>query len=425
MDTPAHQTTQLSQGPCGRPRTPGGAPATRRACGPSVLAVWTIWLLAVLLPCCGRRGEAPAKRGEQRAVPVIVANAEKRDVAYDLRAVGTVEAFASVSITAQVTGELKKIHFREGDEVRKGDILFTIDSRPYQAAMAEAKSRLVRDQALAANARKELARYEELAKNGYSSQQELERVRTTLAAAEAGVLEAQHAMEAAGLNLQLTVIRSPIDGRTGSRLVDAGNVVTANDAKPLVVIRQDRPIFVRFAVPEQHLARIRSRSKQGLLEVEAAPRGERGAPQRGQVTLIENSVDPATGTIDLKARFDNEQEVLWPGQFADVSLRLDTDVGATTVPRAAVMDGRDGSFVFVVKPDKTVEARPVAVGRYAEDTAVVTTGLAPGDTVVIDGQLQLTAGSRIEVKPMLGAPVSSGPGVAAPASSVNVPKARP
>jgi multidrug efflux system membrane fusion protein len=317
----------------------------------------------------------------------------------EVRGIGSVEAFAVVAITAQVGGELKKVHFKEGDYVKKGELLFSLDTGPFAVALAEAKARRARNESLAANAKKEFTRYEELIKKDYVTQEEYDRARTNVEAAEAGLRADRGAVDAAALNLAYATIRAPIAGRTGSLLVNAGNLIKANDTKPLVVIRQDKPIYVRFSVPEIYLARIRAHMKSGLLAVEASPRMHEGPPARGEVSLLENAVDTSTGTIELKALFANDDELLWPGQYVDVALRLDVEKGVVVVPRAAIITGREGTSVFVVKADKTVEARTIVVERYVGDDAVLQKGLHDGEAVVIDGQLMLTSGAKVELKP--------------------------
>ena len=328
----------------------------------------------------------------------------------DIKAIGSVEAFSVVSVQAQVGGELQKVQFNEGDLVSKGQVLFVLDRRPFDAAMRELVARRDRNQVLADNAKRELARYESLMGKDYVSQEDFERAKANADAFEASLRADRSAVEAASINLQYATIRSPIDGRTGSLLVHAGNVVKPND-KALVVIRQVKPIYVRFSVPEQLVSSIRERMREGKPPVEAFARDRASEPERGELTLIENSVDRATGTIELKALFSNEQERLWPGQYVDVVLELGVERDAVVAPAAAVQQSRDGEFVFVVGSDGVATMRKVTVLRTLEQHSVIGSGLEPEEVVVTDGQVQLVSGSRVEVKPSAG---SAGSHVAAP-----------
>ncbi len=331
----------------------------------------------------------------------------------EVRAIGSVEAFSVVSVQSQVSGELQKVLFHEGDTVKAGQILFQLDRRPFHAALQEAIARKDHDRALLENAKKEVARYRDLAGKRYVSGADLDGVQANAAALEASLRADRSAVEAAKLNLQYATIRSPIDGRTGSLLVNAGNVIKAND-KALVVIRQVKPIYVRFSLPEHDLPGVRARMAKDKPTVEAWPRDQSGSPERGELSLVENSVDAATGTIELKAVFANDNERLWPGQYTDVSLELGIEHDATVIPAAAVQQSRDGEYVFVLGADDTVEQRKVTVKRTVGEEAVVASGLSAGDQVVTDGQMQLVSGSKVLRKP---APGADQPAAAAAADS--------
>ncbi len=331
-------------------------------------------------------------------MPVLAKAAEKRDVPLQVTAIGSVEPFSAVAVRSQVAGEVSEVHFREGQNVRKGDLLFTIDPRPFEAALRQAESALARDRAQAANASEEARRYESLAEKGYVSRQEYDRLRTSAAALEAVVRADEAAVEHARLQLAYTAIRSPLSGRTGAVQVQAGNVVKASEAV-LVTINQIAPVQVAFSVPEQELAEVRKRAASGRLRVEAAPAGGTARPLAGSLAFIDNKVNTQTGTILLKATFPNRDGALWPGQFVDVVVVLATERDRTVVPRSAVQTGQQGRYVYVIKDDGTAELRTVEVARSFGDQAVIGKGVAPGETVVTEGQLRLVPGAKVEIKP--------------------------
>jgi multidrug efflux system membrane fusion protein len=333
------------------------------------------------------------------AVPVVVATVEQKDVPLQLKAIGTVEAYATVSVKSQVTGQLTAVHFREGDDVRKGQLLFSIDRRPFEAELRQAQANLARHAAEAETARTQARRYDALLEQGVVAREQYEQVQSNAAALEATVRADRAAVDNAKIQLRYTSIYSPIDGRTGNLLVHRGNIVQENDDPPLVVINQIRPVNVSFSVPEQYLPNIRQHMRKGKMPVEAVVPdvGDR-QPDQGLLTFIDNAVDRATGTIRLKGTFPNRDRRLWPGQFADVILTLATDRGAIVVPSQAVQTGQQGSFVFVVKDDGTADTRPVTVARTQDGQAVIEHGVKAGEVVVTDGQLRLFPGARVEVK---------------------------
>jgi multidrug efflux system membrane fusion protein len=345
---------------------------------------------------CKKKAEGAGGGGQSRPVPVVVAPVVQKAAPVEVRAVGTVEAKASVEIIAQVGGEIQKVHFKEGDFVEEGDLLFSIDTRPYRVTLSEARARLARNKALAKQARDEAERYEKLAKEGVATRQEYERSVSNASALEASVAADRASVTGATIDVNYAVIRSPITGRTGSLLVHAGNIVKPND-KALVIVRQVRPIQVRFAIPEQHLGRVRERMREKPLHVRAVPRGETKSV-RGMLVFIENAINASTGTIDLKAEFENEDERLWPGQFADVALELDLQENAILVPEAAIQSGQSGDHVFVVNGSGSAELRKVVVARQVGDQLVVSSGLKPGERVVVDGQIRLAPGTKVEIK---------------------------
>ena len=356
-------------------------------------------------------------------MPVVVAPVQQRDVPVEVAAIGNVEAFETVSVRSQVTGVVTEVKFHEGDFVIKGDQLFTIDPRPYQALLEQAKANLARDEALLAQSQAQLARDQaqsdylqqtsqrtaELAERGILSKDLLQQSQAQAAANVAAVkadqaavdsaraqLGAQQAaVENANLQLAYTVIRSPINGRTGNLTMKPGNLATANTSE-LTTIAQVEPVFVTFAVPAPRLAAIRNHDGRDPLSVMALPQDENNAAASGSLAFVDNAVDTATDTIKLKARFENTDHRLWPGEFARVTLRLATLPNALVVSSEAVQTGQDGPFVFVVKPDATVEQRAVTITQRVNDDVVIGRGLKPGETVVTEGQLRLEPGSRIQ-----------------------------
>ena len=333
------------------------------------------------------------------AVPVMVGTVAQKSVPLEVRAIGHVEAFSSVAVKARVGGQLTRVAFREGQTVKKGDLLFVIDPRPFEAALAEATANVARDRARAKHAEDDVKRYAALIQKDYVTQQEYDLVRSNSAAAEATVLADLAQIENARLNVEYCTVSAPITGRTGSLQVQAGNIVKANDDKPLVVINQIEPIYATFTVPESTLGQVQARMAGGnRLPVVASPSDRAAPPQTGALFFVDNAVDPQTGTILLKAQFDNRNQALWPGQFVDVVLALSVDSNAIVVPTQAVQTGQSGQFVFVVKPDLTVESRPITVARTAGPDAIVSKGLQPGERVVTDGQLRLAPGTRVEIK---------------------------
>ena len=353
-----------------------------------------ILLLLLGAAGCSTKQAAP---GAPPPVPVRVATVAQKTVPVQLRAIGNVEAYSTVSIKAQVSGELTAVHFREGQDVRKGELLFSIDRRPFDVALHEAEARLARDKARAENARMQAARYAQLFEEGVSSREQYDQTRTEAEAAEAAVRADQAAVEKAKLDLQYCSITSPIDGRTGSLMVHPGNLVKANDNPVMVVIHQLNPIYVNFALPEQNLAQVKKFMAAGTLKVEAVFPEDPGRPEQGRLSFVDNAVDHTTGTIHLKATFANQQRRLWPGQFVSVVLTLTAQPNAIVVPAPALQTGQAGQYVYVIKADGTAESRPVVVGRTVEGETIVEKGLQPGETVVTDGQIRLVPGATVKV----------------------------
>jgi multidrug efflux system membrane fusion protein len=355
-------------------------------------------LLAVTAFFCGCSAKAtandPQKKVSSPAVPVVVAQAEAKDVPVELRNVGNVEAFATVTIRSQITGQITKIHFREGQEVKAGDMLFTIDPRPSEGALKQAQADLKRDEAQLVSVRLEFERAKKLLENGIGSRDDYDKAEAAFHALEATIMADEASVSRAKLQVEFTSIRSPIDGRTGNLMVKEGNVVKAPDDY-LVTINQVHPIYITFSVPEQELPAIRQRMKASALIVEGEVPGDTTEPARGELAFIDNAVDTTTGRIKLKAVFSNTNDVLWPGQFLQTKLILRTLNHATVVPDEAIQSSQTGDFVFVVKVDSTVQKRPVVVGLSRGGMTVVESGVQGGETVVTDGQLRLKDGSPV------------------------------
>jgi membrane fusion protein, multidrug efflux system len=343
------------------------------------------------------RGGAGGGRSRE-AVPVLVTTAIKKAVPVQLRAVGNVEPYTTVSIKSQVTGVLMQAHFKEGQDVKKGQQLFTIDPRPFEAALRQAEANMQRDNAQLKNLREQVRRYAELVEKQYVSREQYDLIKTNADAAEAVVEADKAAVENAKVQLSYCYIYSPVSGRVGSLLVNEGNLVRVNDGAPLVVINQINPINVTFAVPEQHLSDLKRHMNAGTLGVDASFQSDDDRPEQGKLEFVDNAVDRATGTIRLKAVFANTERRLWPGQFINVALTLTTQPDAVVIPSEAVQVGQEGQHVFVVQPDKRVEVRPVTLGTTSGGEAVITKGLAAGEQIVREGQFLLGPGSRIEIK---------------------------
>jgi membrane fusion protein, multidrug efflux system len=373
-----------------------------------------------------KAGGGPRGRGgEGGPVPVVVAQVSQRDVPINVDVIGNVEAYSTITVKAQVGGELTKVSFREGDFVKKGDLLFTIDSRPFEAQLSQAQANLARDTAALSQAeanlardtanekyaRDQAARYQKLFEQGVVSREQTDQTRSSadaltqtvladkaaIESARAQIVASKAAVENATVQLSYTSIRSPIDGRTGNLAVKQGNIVTANTSD-LMTITEVQPIYVTFSVPEAQLSDIKHYMSQGHLPVLAAPQDDASTHENGVLTFVDNTVDSTTGTIKLKGTFQNAGNKLWPGEFVRVTLGLTTHPNAVVVPNQAVQTGQDGQFVYVVKEDRTVEMRPVVTGTRVDQQLVIDRGLTPGETVVTEGQLRLTPGSRVQIQ---------------------------
>ncbi|HEX3704744.1 MAG TPA: efflux RND transporter periplasmic adaptor subunit [Vicinamibacterales bacterium] len=376
-------------------------------------------------------------RGGGGDAPVVTAKVSQRDVPVDIAAIGNVEAYATISVRSQVTGQLQEISFQEGDLVKTGQLLFTLDRRPFEAALAQAEANLSRDKALEAQAEAQLnrdaanaeyqqvtaERQSQLTQRGILSkdasqlaQSQADATAALVKADKANVestkaeLAAQEAaVQTARVQLDYCVIKSPIDGRTGNLSVKVGSLITANQLE-MITISRIQPVYVTFAVPATHLSTIKTHMTGGKLAVTAIPQDADAQAATGALSFIDNAVDMTTDTIKLKATFDNADHRLWPGQFARISLRLTTLPNAIVVPSQAVQTGQDGQYVFVVKQDSTVEQRPITTGQAVAQDVVVQKGLTPGETVVTEGQLRLEPGARVTTDPAGGGGRRSGRG---------------
>jgi membrane fusion protein, multidrug efflux system len=354
--------------------------------------------LAVVVTACSRKSESEGKgQRSGAAVPVLAALAISRDVPVEIQNIGQVQAYSLVAVRPQITGPIMRVHFQEGQEVKAGDLLFTIDPRPWEAAVNQAQANLKRDEAQMINARLTFERTSNLFVSQIASQQDFDTAEANYDAARSTVVADHAAIMTTRVYFDYTAIRAPITGRTGNLLTREGNVVKAPD-DTLVTIAQIRPIYVAFSVPEHHLATVRRRANEETLRVQAFAPGDTNQLAWGELTFIDNTVDTNTGTFLLKGTFANTDSVLWPGQFVQTTLTVSNLTQATLVPSQAVQAGQNGEFVFVVKSGDTVEARPVVAGMTWKGMRVIQSGVGPGEVVVTDGQLRLTPGAKVSVK---------------------------
>src|ERR1700676_1543323 len=343
---------------------------------------------------CAKQQAAPQPRA---AIPVVVGTVKLKAMPVQVIAVGHVEAYTTVSIEAQVPGQLLDVHFKEGDFVRKGQLLLTLDPRPYEAALAQAKAALARDKATAVNNRLQAERYSKLLAEGIVPASQVESYTSAADASDAVLNADEAAIKTAQLNLEYCTIYSPIDGRTGALMLKPGNLVKVADV-PIVVINQVNPIYVNFGVPQQFWPEIKKAMAQGNLRAKATVPKDSGTAEGGTVAFVDNAVDPTTGNIHLRAAFTNSQNRLWPGLYVNIVLTLSEQAGATVVPAQAVLEGNGGSFVFVAGAAKKVEPRTIMAGRTVDGETVIVKGLQPGETIVTDGQTRLEPNARVEIK---------------------------
>jgi multidrug efflux system membrane fusion protein len=381
----------------------------------------------MLAGCTSKSTQAATGRRGEGGVPVTVATVTQKNVPLQIDVIGNVEAYSTITVKAQVGGELTQVHFREGDYVKAGDLLFTIDPRPLhamlnlakdEAALGQAEANLVRDTAQQKYAHSQADRYGRLFQAGIVSKDQSEQMgsnadalaaavnadEAAIRSARAAVVASKATVENSRVQLEYTTIRSAIDGRTGNIMVKQGNIVAAN-TMDLTTINQVEPTYVTFSVPESQLPAIKRYMSEGQLQVIATPQADTAVQERGVLTFVDNTVDSTTGMIKLKGTFANKDHRLWPGVFVRVNLRLTMQSGVVVVPNQAVQTGQEGAFVFVVKPDRTVESRPVVTGSRIDQEIVISSGLQPGETVVMEGQLRLAPGIRVQPRESRGGSV--------------------
>jgi len=354
------------------------------------------WLLFTIIFIFMIHGCSSKEKIAMPPPPVAVASVVAKTVPVQINAVGNVEPYQTISVKAQITGQITKINFREGQDVRKGQLLFELDCRPYVEALKQAEANLARDTAQAKNAEADLQRYTALLEDQFVTRQQYDQVRTNWAALEATLKADKAVVENSRVQIQYCSINSPIDGRTGSVKVHQGNILKANDVE-VVVVNQIEPIYVTFAIPEKDLPAVKKYQAQGKLKVDALMNGD-PRPDTGMLTFIDNAVNKVTGTITLKGTFANREKRLWPGQFVTVILTLTTLPDAIVVPSRAVDTGQSGQYVFVIKPDLTAEMRPVTIGSSLGGETLILKGLQVGEQVVTDGQLRLIPGANVTIK---------------------------
>ena len=359
-------------------------------------AAGAAWLEFGRPPAPGGAQASAAAKDQGPAVPVMAGEVGRGDVEIDLSALGTVQAFNSVLLTSRVDGQIVKLNFGEGENVHAGDVLVELDPQPFEAALAQAQSMKLKDQAQLNNARLDLERAQRLVTTGAGTTQQLDTARAQVAQLEASTKADQAAIDAAQVQLNYSRIRSPLDGRTGTRLVDAGNIVRGNSATGIVMINQIHPVSVSFALPADALSRVRARMKLGDVRIIAQDRNDKKLAT-GKLAVIDNQINVATATVVCKATFENTDEALWPGQFVNVRIELDVRRNAVTVPPTAVLRGPEGTYAFIIDASSVVEKRPVKVDFSNRRVAVIAEGLSPGEKVVTDGQYRIQAGTLVEV----------------------------
>ncbi len=345
---------------------------------------------------CGNKAQAPS--AGRPPAPVVVASVEQHDIPLQITGIGNVEAYQTVQVRSQVNGQIEKIFFKEGDDVRQGQKLFELDKRPFEADLEKAIAQTRHDEATAENSRIQRERYTGLEKEGIVSHEQAGQLSAQAQADSSAVEADKAAVQAARVQLQYTDILAPIDARAGALMINLGNLVKANDTPFLVQLNQVTPIYVTFFVPESNLARVRERFASGSLKVFAYPKGQPDNPAEGRLTFIDNGVDTTTGMFKLKATFQNADRKLWPGQFVDVSLELSTEKNAVIVPTRAIQTGQQGEYVYVVTAESTAELRPVKIQGVYKNMTVIANGLSAGERVIVNGQLRVAPKAKVVVQ---------------------------
>jgi membrane fusion protein, multidrug efflux system len=369
-----------------------------------LLSVCVVVTTLCLGACAGSKSQQAQPSGPGPAVPVNIATVVEKPMPLTIEVIGSVEAYSTVAVRSQITGQLTAVNFKEGEDVQKGQVLFVLDRRPLEGTLAQVQANLAKDLAQAANAKQQLQRYEDLSKSGIATREQLDTSASNAASLDAVVGADRAAAENAQVQLDYATITAPIAGRTGALIVHVGNLVRATDATSLVNINQVAPIYVSFGVPEARLPELKTYMAQNPISVDARAPTDTGTPSRGTIDFVDNAVDQTTGTIRVKAAFPNADQRLWPGQFVNVVVTLSVDPKTLVVPSAAVQTSDKGPYVFVVKPDKTADQRMVAVSRVSGLETVIKSGLKAGETIVTDGQLRLVTGSRVSIKTENAAP---------------------
>jgi len=366
-----------------------------------IFSLLALFIILISLPACGKKeavqAATPGGVSGRPPAPVVVASVEQRDIPVQITAIGNVESYQTVQIRSQLNGQIEKIFFKEGQDVHKGQLLFQLDKRPFQADLEKAMGTLRHDEAQAENSRLQAERYSQLEKQGVISREQADLIRSQAKADASAVYADKAALDAARVQLQYTDITAPIDARTGAVMINLGNLVKANDTPFLVQLNQITPIYVAFSIPEDQLSEVR-RYSVAQLNVLAYPKGQSSNPSEGRLTFIDNGVDTQTGTIKLKATFANKDRRLWPGEFVDVALDLSTRKDAILVPTKAIQTGQQGEYVYVVTPQNIAESRALkTVGTYQNYT-VVAEGLNAGEQVVVNGQLRVAPNAKVAVQ---------------------------
>jgi membrane fusion protein, multidrug efflux system len=357
-----------------------------------VCCVLLLCATAVYMTACSPKTKPPANK----SVPVVMAVATLRSIPVQMNAMGSVEAFATISVRTQITAQIAKVFFKEGRDVKKGDLLLTLDCRSNEAALAQAQANLARDIAQARYAKEQMLRYADLIKKDYVAKEQFDQIQANAVALEATVKADEAIVESNRVQMQYCSIYSPIDGRTGMLKVNQGNLVKVNDTE-ILTINQIQPINVTFAIPEKDLPMVKKYSMEKTLKIEAFIPGEE-RPENGELTFVDNAIDKSTGTITIKGTFANKEKRLVPGQFVNVVLTLTVQSDAVLVPSQGVEQGQTGQYVYVIGPDSTAEMRPVTIGGEIKGETVIVTGLKPGERIVTDGQMRLTPGAKVTMK---------------------------
>lgn len=360
----------------------------------------TLFLLFLVLTGCNGApaGKNAKKEQKKRSIPIAAEPATTMPLPVILTATGYAEAVATVQVRSQISGMLKTVHFAEGAMVKKGELLFTIDPRPFEAMVVKAEAALAKDKAELDNARRELERYASASKKGFVSVEQADQAATKVTTFAAALQSDQAALDAAKLELEYCSIRSPLNGQAGEIFTDQGNVIKANADTPMVSINQMQPILVSFTVPGKQLQDINAYRTKNELQVHIPSHRPDLPTLAGSLIFVDNTVDPATGVLRLKASFDNSRNLLWPGQMVDINLQLTTKPGCTVVPSPAVQIGQNEAYVYVVKENQSASYRPVQPGLVHEGKTEILTGLQAGELVVTDGQMQLADGTAVEIR---------------------------